>query len=96
MRRIGAQRVDQRDGVGAGLLGGLRDGGDVGGVRRQLDDQRLGRQRADLAEQRGELARVGADVEAGLDVRAGDVELERGDLVARGERLDERATLVAA
>ena len=28
---------------------GLRDGGDVGGVRRELDDQRLGRQRAHLA-----------------------------------------------
>ena len=40
------QRVDQRDGVGAALLGGDRDRGRVGDVRRQLDDQRLGGQRA--------------------------------------------------
>ena len=43
-----AQRVDQRDGVRALRLGGLGDRGDVGGVRRQLHDQRLGGPRADL------------------------------------------------
>ena len=57
-----------------------------GAVGRQLDDQRLGRARADRVEQRRDLARVGADHQAGLDVRAGDVELERRDLVALAER----------
>ena len=41
------------------------------------------------------LARVGAHDQPGLDVRAGDVELERGDLVALAERLDERRDLLA-
>ena len=40
------------------------------------------------------LARVGAHQQPGLDVRAGDVELERGDLVALGERRDERRDLL--
>ena len=30
------ERVDERDGVGAGFLGGARERGDVGDVRRQL------------------------------------------------------------
>ena len=52
-------------------------------------------QRADRVEQRGGLPRVGAHDHAGLDVRAGDVELERGDLVALGERRHELGDLLA-
>ena len=81
-----AQRVDQRDGVGAARLGGPRAGGHVGGVGRELDDQRLARARAHRAHDRLELQRVGADVEAGLDVRAGHVQLDRRDLRARARR----------
>ncbi len=43
-----------------------------------------------------ELARVGADVEAGLDVGAGHVELDRGDLGARVARLQQRGDLLGA
>ena len=93
-KRHAAQRVDQRDGVGAVRLGG---GGDVGrrrAVRRQLDDQRLGACSGRTASSSARrLARVGAHDQPGLDVRAGDVELERGDLVALGERRDERRDL---
>ena len=42
-----------------------------------------------------ELARVGADVEARLDVRAGHVQLDRGDLGALLAGLDERRELLA-
>ncbi len=52
-----AQRVDQRDGVRAALLGRLRARGDVGGVGRQLDDQRLCGARAHA---RARPARAGA------------------------------------
>ena len=72
-----------------------RAGGDVGGVRRQLDDQRLAR-RADARREDGSRAgRVGADVEAGRDVRARDVELDRRDLGARLAACDELATSAA-
>ena len=90
-----AQRVDERDGVGAGGLGGLRRRAAtsaVFGVSLTISGLAVsGRTRAT---QRAELGRVGADVEAGLDVRAGDVELDRGDLVAGVDRLDERGDLV--
>ena len=76
-------------------LGGRGDLARRRAVGRQLDDQRLGRVRADRVEQAGDLARVGADHQPGLDVRAGDVELERGDLVALAEGLDERRDLLA-
>ena len=42
----------------------------------------------------GDLARVGAEHQAGLDVRAGDVELERGDLVALAHPFDQFGDLV--
>ena len=40
--------------------------------------------------------RVGADIQAGLDVRAGDVQLDRGDLRARVARAHQRAELLGA
>ena len=80
-------RVDQRDGVGAV---GLRGGRDLGratvqfGVSFTISGLPVsGRTRV---EQRRGLPRVGAHQQPGLHVRAGDVELERGDLVARAER----------
>ena len=67
------QRVDQRDRVGAAVLRGRRGRGpDVGAIGRQLDDQRLGGERSDLSDQFPELAGIGADVEAGADIRAAD------------------------
>ena len=82
-----AQRVDQRDGVGAVRPRPPRRRG-----RRRsqlgvsLTISGLAVQRPDCVEQRRRLARVGAHDQPGLDVRAGDVELERGDLLALGER----------
>ena len=67
---------------------------DVDDVRRQLHDQRLGRQRPTRPIRARHLARVGAHHAAGLDVRAGDVQLERRDLGARGDRLHQARELV--
>ena len=72
------------------------DGGGRGAVRRQLHDQRLVRPRADVRRRSAAVsARVGAHDHPRLDVRAGDVELERRDLLALGERGHERRDLVA-
>ena len=59
---------------------------DIGGVRRQLDDQRLAVRARTARTTRLQLARVGADVEARLHVRAGDVQLDRRDLGALRRR----------
>ena len=75
------ERVDQRDRVGPALLGGDRDRGGLGDVGRQLHDQRLRGQRPQRRQQRLGLGRLLADDQAGVDVRAGDVELDRGDLL---------------
>ena len=81
-------------GVGAVRLGGGGDGGRRGGVGRELDDQRLVGQRAHRVEHAGELA--GSAPMTGRSRRSGrDVELERGDLVALGERGDEPRDLLA-
>ena len=50
-QRSGLQRVDQRDRIGAPLLGGDRDRRRLGDVRRQLHDQRLAGQRPERLEQ---------------------------------------------
>ena len=84
--RARLQRVDQRDRVGPALLGGDRDRGRVGDVGRQLHDQRLRGQRAQRLQQRHGLGRLLADDQARVDVRAGDVELDRRDLVALRQR----------
>jgi hypothetical protein len=94
MRCEGAQRVDERHGVGARRLGGPRGRGHIGRVGRELDDQRLGRERAHAGDDGAQLGRVGPDVQPGLDVRAGHVELQRVDLVAILERLDEGRELL--
>ena len=62
-------------------------GADVRDVGRQLHDQRLGGQRADPRHERRHLRRLGAHHAARLDVRAGHVQLERGDLAALGDPL---------
>ena len=78
------------------LLGGRRDGRGLGRVRRELHDQRLLGLRADPLDRRGRLGRIGAHDEAGLDVRARDVQLDHRHLVARPDGRDERRELVAA
>ena len=89
VQRHAADRVDERDGIGAVALGGGGDGRGRGAVGRQLDDQRLGRARAHGVEQRRRLAGVGAHQQPGPDVRARDVELDRAHLGARGDRRDQ-------
>ena len=64
------------------LLRRDRDRSRVGDVRRQLHDQRLAGQRPQRLQQRRRLARLLADDQARVHVRAGDVELDRSDLVA--------------
>ena len=76
-------RVDQRQRAGPGLLGGRATAATSVAFGRQLDDQRLVGQRPDRVQQPRDLVRVGAHHQPGLDVRAGDVELERRHLVAR-------------
>ena len=49
---------------------------------------------AHRVQQRGDLGRVGAEHQAGLDVRAGHVELERGHLVALADPFDQLRDLV--
>src|SRR4051794_36701814 len=51
-QRHRAQRVDERDGVRAGLLGRLGDGSDIGGIGGQLHHWGLSRGRADPAHRR--------------------------------------------
>ena len=86
-----AQRVDQRHGVGARGLGRLRRTAAtsaVFGVSLTISGLRVRGRTARMT--RRQLGRVGADVEPGLDVRARDVELDRGDLLARVAGLDQR------
>ena len=77
------QGVDQRDGVGARRLGGRGDRRRVGRVGVSLAISGLSRQRAHALDGARGLGRVGAHDQAGLDVRAGEVELDQRDLVAR-------------
>ena len=86
-----SQRVDQRHRVRPTRLraGGARR--DVGGVGRELDDQRLGGTRAQHRQQGLELARIGPDVQAGRDVGAGHIELDRRHGILRPDRLDKLA-----
>ena len=84
------ERVDERDRVRAGLFGGSRERRDVGDVRRQLRDHR---QRRHLAHRADDIVRAGQAAAEGdpalLDVRAGDVELDRGHaLVVRQDPRD--------
>ena len=71
--------VDQRDGVGPAGLGPAGDLDHAGDVGRELGQHR---QRAGPADSRNDpLAhpRVGAEVDAPADVRAGDIQLQGGD-----------------
>ena len=52
VERHALERVDERDGVGAALLGGGGHRGGVRGVRRQLHDQRLRAERAHALDRR--------------------------------------------
>ena len=91
--RAPLQRVDQRDRVRPAPLGAERDRGRVGGVGRQLHDQRLRAQRPQHLHQRLRLARLLADDQPRVDVGAGDVELDGGDLLAPRHRLDQAREL---
>jgi hypothetical protein len=64
-------------------LGGGRHVGGARAVGRELDDQRLAGARADGVEQARDLARVRAERESGLDVRAGHVARARRPRRAR-------------
>src|ERR1019366_8806046 len=66
----------------------------VGRVRRELYDQRLSGSSPDRSEERLEAGWIGPDVQPSLDVRTGDVQLERRDLRARVARLEEPRELL--
>ena len=73
-----------------------RDRRGVGDVRGQLHDQRLLGQRAQRLQQGLGLGRLLADDQPGVDVGAGDVQLDRRHLVARADRLDQAGELLPA
>ena len=77
----GQEGVDERDGVGAGVLGGARERGDVGDVRRQLrDDRQVASTLRTALTTSSVPIEAAAELDAALlDVRAGDVELDGGD-----------------
>ena len=80
------ERVDQRDGVGAGVFRGARERRDVGDVRRQLRDDRQARHLAHRADDVVRAGQAAAERDAAfLDVRAGDVQLDRGDPFGVGQ-----------
>src|SRR5271154_2228117 len=93
-QRRRTQRVDQRDGIRASVLGRLRTGGDVGCIRGQLYDQRLSGAIAGGAQPLRQHVGIGADVKPRVHVGAGDVQLYRGDLDAGVARLDQPRELL--
>ena len=73
-------RVDEDEAVGAALGGGRRDRGDVRDARAELGQHGHVGLGAAALDKRPRLAGVGADRDATrLDVRAGHVQLDRGD-----------------
>ena len=90
--------VDDRDGIAAAGLGGAGDGRDIGDVRRQLGDHRHARDFADAGDDRLAHRRVGAEIDAAADVRAGDVQLQGIDArqpVEPGGHVDELRVALA-
>ena len=72
------ERVHERHGIGAGILGGLGERGHVGDVRRELRDHRQARHLLHRADDVERAVQAAAERDAALlDVRAGDVQLER-------------------
>ena len=75
-------RVDKADAVGAGALDGLGDVDDAGNVGRELHYQGFMVYLAHLRDHLGGHLGVGAETHAALlDVGAGDVELDGGDVL---------------
>ncbi len=92
----GLQRVDQGDRVGAALLGRQRHRCRLGDVWSELDDQRLRCPRAQILDERQRLLRLLPDDQPGLDVRAGDVQLQGRDLAPARDPLDQARELHVA
>ena len=82
------ERVDQRDRIGAGIFGGARERGHVGDVRRQLRNHRQVRGLLDRADDVVGAGQAAAELDAAfLDVRARDVQLDRGDALGLRQHL---------
>ncbi len=87
--------VYERDRVSPGILRRGRHRRGLGGGRAQLDDEGKVGEGTHVLDRPGRLARVGAHLEAGLHVRAGEVELDERYLGPRAHLGDELAELGA-
>ena len=84
-----AKSVDEGDRVGAPLFRRDRNRRGVRGIRRQLHHDGLLGPLAKRGYERVSLRRLLADDESGLHVGTRDVQLQRGDLVAPSDPVDE-------